>query len=193
MAGKGKTKSVVVEEVVETLDATVEENMNEEIEETIEKPVSKRVNKEPLNNDDEIEVISIIPNVGYKDNETGDFYSWDKVGHVELMTFKTIHNMHRNFKSYFKDLWLKPLDDRVINKLGLEGNYAKYEFLMDKNNYTRENIKQLSDAISSTPNGVKYSVCNKIKNFVATGEVSDIKVIRELETKLDLDLVSLLD
>lgn len=193
MAKKTKSESAVVEEVIGTLDVAVEENMNKEIEETIEKPVLKKANKEPLNDDDEIEVISLTPNVGYKDSKTGDFYKWEEVGHIELMTFETIKNMHRNYKSYFRSLWLKPLDDRAINKLGLESTYAKYEFLMDKDNYTRENIKKLSDAISSTPNGVKYSICDKIKNFVATGEVSDIKVIRELETKLDLDLVSLLD
>lgn len=191
MAGKGKTKSTV-EKVVETLDTTVEENMNEEVEETVEKPVDKKVNKEPLNDSDEIEVISLVPNIGYKDSKTGDFYRWENVGHVEFMTFETIKNMHRNFK-YFRNLWLKPLDGRVVNKLGLENTYAKYEYLMDVDNYTRDNIRKLSEAITSTPNAVKYSICDKIKNLVATGEVSDIKVIRELETKLDLDLVSLLD
>lgn len=191
MAGKGKTKSAV-KEVVETLDISVEENMNEEVKETIEKPVDKKVNKEPLNDSDEIEVISLVPNVSYKDSKTGDFYRWENVGHVEFMTFETIKNMHRNFK-YFRNLWLKPLDGRVVNKLGLENTYAKYEYLMDVDNYTRDNIRKLSEAITSTPNAVKYSICDKIKNLVATGEVSDIKVIRELETKLDLDLVSLLD
>jgi hypothetical protein len=192
MARKSTTKPVV-EEIVTNIVDTAEENMNEEIEEAVKEAVSKNANREPLNDNDEIEVISLIPNVGYKDSKTGDFYKWEEVEHIELMTFETIKNMHRNYKSYFRNLWLKPLDDRVINKLGLESTYKKYEFLMDKENYTRENIKKLSDAISSTPNGLKYSICNKIKSFVATGEVSDIKVIRELETKLDLDLVSLLD
>ena len=191
MAGKGKTKPVAKEIKEDIIDTTVE-NMNEEIEEVIEEPV-KRVKQEPLNNDDEIEVISLIPNVSYKDNKTDDFYTWEKAEHVELMTFETIQNMHRNYKSYFKNMWLKPLDDRVVKKLGLEGTYTKYEFLMDKENYTRENVKKLSEAISSTPNGMKHSICNKIKNFVTTGEVSDIKVIRELEAKLGLDLISLLD
>ena len=117
MAGKSKTKPVAKEIKEDIIDTTVE-NMNEEIEEVIEEPV-KRVKQEPLNNDDEIEVISLIPNVSYKDNKTDDFYTWENAEHIELMTFETIQNMHRNYKSYFKNMWLKPLDDRVVKKLGL--------------------------------------------------------------------------
>ena len=177
--------------VVDVSEAVVEENMNEEVE-VIEKPI-KKVNKEPLNDDDEIGIISLIPNVSYKDSRTNDFYKWDDVDDIEYMTFGTIKNLWRNNKDYFRKLWLKPLDDRVINKLGLEGTYSKYEFLMDKENYTRENINKLCDAISSTPNGMKHSVCDKIKILVMNGDISDIKVIKAIDGKLGLDLISLLD
>lgn len=197
MARKSVTKSVVAEEVVTNSDVAMEENMNKEVEvveeELVENQVIKKINKEPLIDIDEIEVVSLIPNVSYQDSKTSDFYEWEQVGHIELMTFETIKNTWRNHKSYFKNMWLKPLDDRVINKLGLESTFTKYEFLMDKENYTRENIKELCDAISSTPNGMKHSICNKIKNLVVNGDVSDIKVIKALDNKLGLDLVSLLD
>lgn len=145
-----------------------------------------------LMDSDEIEVISMIPNVSYGDNRTGDFYRWDEVGHIEIMTWEAIKNLWRGYKGYFKDLWLKPLDNRVIKKLGLGNNYQKYEFLMDGKNYTRANIASICDEIAKVHIGLKYSIFNNIKNLVASGELSDINVVMTLEKRFNLDLISIL-
>lgn len=149
--------------------------------------------KEPLNDSDEIEVISIIPNVSYKDNRTGDFYEWEEIGHIEIMTFETLKNMWRNSKGYFKNMWLKPLDERVINKFGLTSTFKKYEYLMDESNYARENIEDICENISNTPNELKISICNKIKSMIENGNLSDIFVIKTLGRHLNLDLTSILN
>ena len=191
MAKNNTTKSAVkvaaVEETTAAITVETVENMNEEI-----KKPAKRETKVELFDDEEIEVISLIPNVSYKDSKTGDFYEWDEVGHVEFMTVETLKNMWRNNKGYFKDLCLKPNDDRVINKFGLGNTYHKYEFLMDESNYTRKNIKNVCEAIADTPNGLKYSIVHKIKDLVVGGELTDIQVVRDLEKQLNLDLISLL-
>ena len=118
----GRTAKSVVEEVVT--------NAAEEMNEKIEKKTIK-----PLNDNDEIEVVSLIPNISYKDSRTGDFYEWDEIGHIEYMTFDILKNMWRSHKGYFRNMWLKPNDDRVISKFGLNKTFEKYEFLMDKSNY----------------------------------------------------------
>ena len=173
-------------------DTSTAENKNVK-EATAIKNVVKSVSLEPLNDSDEIDVVSLIPNVSYKDSKTGDMYEWDEVGHSELMTFETLKNMWRNHKGYFRNMWLKPLDDRIINKFGLTKTFEKYEYLMDESNYTRSNIKELCSAISNTPNELKYSIVNKIKDLIASGKLSDIVVIRDLEKHLDLDLISFLN
>lgn len=147
---------------------------------------------EPLNDADEIEVVSLIPNVSYKDNRSGDFYQWDEVGHTEYMTFETLKNMWRNCKGYFRNMWLKPMDNRVISKFGLTSVFEKYEFLMEAKNYTRANISKICENISATPNGMKQSICKKIKDLIVNGELADVMVIRALENHLKLDLISLL-
>lgn len=160
------------------------------------KEIKKSVNKislEPLIDSDEIEVISLIPNVSYKDSRTGDMYQWDEVGHVETMTFETLKNMWRNNKGYFRNMWLKPNDERVINKFGVTKVFEKYELLMDESNYTRTNINEICSVISDTPNELKYSIVNKIKDLIANGKLSDVKVIRELEKHFKLDLISFLN
>lgn len=197
------SNAAIVEESSMAADIVADENMDVETEEEVvespvvkktptEKPVSKKERIAELSNDDEIEVVSLIPNVSYKDSHTYDIYTWEEVGHVEFMTFETLTNMWRNSKGYFKNMWLKPEDDRVIKKFGLAGMYNKYDFLMDKSNYTRDNIDEICESIASTPNGLKLAVCNKIKSLVVSGELSDISVIKSIEKHLNIDLVSLI-
>ena len=174
--------------VVENIDDVVTEMNKKEVETT-----KNSVNVEPLQDSDEIEVVSLVPNVSYKDSKTLDMYEWNEVGHPEPMTFETLKNMWRNNKGYFKNLWLKPMDDRVINKFGLTKTFEKYEYLMEGSNYTRKNINAICDAIKGTPNGLKFSICNKVKSLVVSGELVDVFVIRELEKRLNIDLLVFLD
>lgn len=185
-----RTTKSVVEDVVETdtvEDVKTAEKMNEE-----NKKTEKKVVKEELKDTDDIEVVSLVPNVSYKDSKTLDMYEWDKVGHVEYMTFEVLKNMWRNNKGYFKNLWLKPNDDRVINKFGLTKTFEKYEYLMDADNYTKKNVNALCDAISNTPNGLKFAICDKIKSMVVNGEVTDASVLKALEKRLNIDLIDFL-
>ena len=123
--GKGTTKTVeemniqnVQEEVVETIEKNVETTSSVILEEN-KKEVEEKT--EPLKDTDEIKVISLIPNVSYKDKATGDYYKWNAVNDSELMTFETLKNMNRNHKSYLRDLWLKPLDKRANHLLNPGG------------------------------------------------------------------------
>ena len=173
-------------------DVIVENDDIETVEEKDEKTtknVKKSANVEPLEDSDEIKVISLVPNVSYKDSKTLDMYEWNEIGHPEYMSFDTLKNMWRTDKGYFKNLWLKPMDDRVINKFGLTKTYEKYEYLMDASNYTKANIKTICDTIKETPVGLKFSICNKVKNLVINQELTDVFVIRELEKRLQISLI----
>ena len=177
------TTKTTAEDIIDTA-----ENMNEE-----EKKVTKkRTNVEPLMDSDEIDVISLIPNVSYKDSKTLDMYYWDEAGHIEIMTFETLKNMWRNNKGYFKNLWLKPDNDRVINKFGLNKTFENYEYLMDASNYTKKNVKTICDAICASPNGLKATIYGKVKSLVVSGDISDVSVIKELEKRLKIDLIEFL-
>ena len=188
MAKANTTKSTTKDDVNETI-VDVTEDVNEEK----KKSTKKTIKVEPLNDDDEIEIVSLVPNVSYKDSKTGDMYEWDVIGHIEPITFGTLKNMWRNHKGYFRNMWLKPNDSRVIKQFGLTKVFEKYEFLMDASNYTKENIKDICQSISETPNGLKFAICDKIKNFVIDGEISDVSVIKALEKHLKIDLIEFLE
>ena len=178
---------------------SAEENMNDETATAVTKRTSRRKNtrqsadvEDTLSDSDMIEVESLIPNVVYEDSRTGNYYEWSEIGHCEDMTFDEVKNMHRKHKTYFNDMWLKPLDERVIKKLGLSRTYDKYNFLVDESNYTNDNIDEVLDGLSSAPASLKIAIVNRIKDMVADGTVSDIKVVRKLEKRLDIDLISFL-
>ena len=71
--------------------------------------------------------------------------------------------------------------------------FEKYEYLMDGSNYTKKNVGAICDAIKKTPNGLKFAICNKVKNLVISGELTDVFVIRELEKRLQIDLIGFLN
>ncbi len=179
---------------------SVEENMNDETATAATKRTSNRRKntrqsadvEDALSDSDVIEVMSLIPNVVYEDNRTGNCYKWEEIGYCEDMTFDEVKNMHRKYKTYFNDMWLKPLDERVIKKLGLARTYEKYDFLVNESNYTSAHIDEVLDGLSSAPASLKIAIVNRIKDMVADGTVSDIKVVRKLEKRLDIDLISFL-
>lgn len=161
---------------------------------TAEDVVITKTKKELLRDDDVIVVTSLIPNVSYKDYKNNDFYEWEEVDHEEEMTYGQLKDMNRNYKSYFRDLWLKPMDDRVINAFGLTSSYKNYEDLMSGDIYTVDNIEVIKEKIETLPpRGIKSTIATKIKDMVASGEVSDIKVVKNLERILQIDLFDLLD
>ena len=164
----------------------------EEMNEKTKENTKKKIEAEPLNKSDEIAVVSLVPNVSYKDSKTYDMYEWNEIGHTEWMTVETLDNMWRSNKGYFKNLWLKPNDERIVKRFGLASTFEKYEYLMDGSNYTKKNVDAICDAIAKTPNGLKLSICNKVKNLVISGEVADAFVIRALENRLKIDLMNFL-
>lgn len=150
---------------------------------------SRTSSQEPLTDITEIEVVSLISSVSYKDSKNGEYYAWDNVGDIEILTFETLKNMWRNYKSYFRNLWLKPMDNRVIEKFGLSKIYDTYEYLMDSSSYTKENIENICSQISKMDNSLKTTVIYKIKEMVAKDKIESISVIKTLENKFKVELI----
>ena len=159
--------------------------------ENVKKTTTPRRNVK-IDDGEEVEVISLIPNVSYLDSKTGDTYEWEEAGHIEYITFETLKDMWRNSKGYFRNLWLKPLDERVLVKFGLVKNYENYEFIMDESNYNAKNKDKLVELIKSAKNELRFSICNKIKSLIVDGKLSDVRIIKALEETLDADFISLI-
>jgi len=145
-----------------------------------------------LRDDEEIEIMSIYPNVSYYDSKTGDTYKWERAGDIEVMDVATIKNLWRNHKGYFRNLYLKPLDERIIKLFALESTYKKYEFLTNPENYVRKNRDMICNTLDELAMPIKWSISGAIKAMVTDGEITDALVIKAVEKKLDIDLMELL-
>lgn len=197
---KAKTADEVIEDVAVVADETKEVESEASAPSTA-KAAKKSVttkkndatNAKELDDKEEIEVVALIPNVSYYDKATGDRYEWENAGDVEYMTVEAVQRMRRNSRGYFEDMCVKPNDERVIKKFGMERYYEQHDYLMDASNYTKDNITNVLDKFSSLrSNSLKSSIVNKIKDMIANGELSDAVVIRAIEKRLDIDLISLL-
>lgn len=170
----------------------VVENTAPSVEEKEVKPI-KTVDINSLEDTDEITVVSLDSNVCYFDKNTGNLYEWKNIGDEEIITVGVLKNMWRNYKSYFTQLCLRPMDERVIKKFGLDKIYAKYDFIMDGKNYTKDNIDEILQIIKSSNNGMKIAICNQIKNLISSGDIANVYVLRKLGNYLDVDFISLID
>lgn len=197
---KAKTADEVVEDVAEVNDETKEVESEasapspaKAAKKSVTTKKNDETNSKELDDKEEIEVVALIPNVSYYDKATGDRYEWENAGDVEYMTVEAIQRMRRNSRGYFEDMCVKPNDERVIKKFGMERYYEQHDYLMDASNYTKDNITNVLDKFSSLrSNSLKSSIVNKIKDMIANGELSDAVVIRAIEKRLDIDLISLL-
>ena len=197
---KAKTADEVIEDVAEVKDETKEVESEasapspaKAAKKSVTTKKNNATNVKELDDKEEIEVVALIPNVSYYDKATGDRYEWENAGDVEYMTVEAIQRMRRNSRGYFEDMCVKPNDERVIKKFGMERYYEQHDYLMDASNYTKDNITNVLDKFSSLrSNSLKSSIVNKIKDMITNGELSDAVVIRAIEKRLDIDLISLL-
>ena len=183
------TTSATVDETMvaeNSQNVVVDDVKNEEVVKT-KKATVKVV--EPLEDADEIEVVSLIPNVSYKDSKTLDFYEWKNIGDVEEIPFEVLKNMYRNNRGYFKNLWIKPLDERVIEKFRLRKLYESHEKVINIENYTMDNIVDICEEIHKLPNSSKLSLLSLIRNSVDEGKIQDIRIIKQLESSLNISLI----
>lgn len=157
---------------------------------SVEENNSEEIIIEPLNDDDEVAVYSCVPNLSYLDSKSGDMYTWENVNDVEYITFETLKNMYRSHRNYFRNFYIRIDNEWLIKKFSLTKFYDDYLYLMDSRNYISKNIKSISTKITEAPSGLNFTIINKIKIWVHDGEITDIKIIRELENILKMDFIS---
>ncbi len=172
--------------------SVVENKETKDKKETVKSKRKQAVTRQSITLEDfeEIPVVSLIPHVSYLDKRTQDIYEWEEVGHIEYMTVETLKDMWRNNKGYFRNLWLKPMDERVLIQFGLMKIFESYEFLMKESSYTKDNMENLTTAITQAPLGMKFAIVNKIKQLVSDGIIRDVSIIKTLSRKLDTDFLA---
>lgn len=187
----GRPRKVAQEDTTAKAATTPVEKETVKEEKLATKPVN--IKQAEIADEDEIDIVALDSNVTYWDKATDETYEWHEVGDIVSLPFGTIKNMWRNHKDYFRNFLLKPLDERVIVKLGLTKTYEKYGFLNDGEQYTRENVDSIIATIKGTTNGFQSALCNNIKNMIIDGKITDLYVVRTLGKYFNVDFITLLD
>lgn len=117
-------------------------------------------------------------------------YIWESVGHIEYMAFSVLKDMWRSHKGYFRNLVLKPLDERVVSHFSLQNLYDSYDYLMDSKNYTRDKIADVCNKILDTPSGLRNTIYGNIRAMVDDGKMTDINIIKYIDNTLGMELLS---
>lgn len=175
--------------------ARTKKNVGTEIDNDVKETKENKdtIKEKDINDSDEVVIVSLIPNVSYKDNKNGDYYKWDEIGHEELMQFSVVKDMYRNYRGYFENLWIRPKDENVVNKLNLNRLYKKYDYLIDIKNYTKDNIEFICSEIelmNSRNSNLKFALFSRIVDSVQKEEITDFSVIKMLSKKFNLDLLN---
>jgi hypothetical protein len=160
----------------------------EELKQNTTKPEVKT--ELPLDNSDEIECTSNIPNVSYLDKKTGDYYKWENVGDTESIPVAVLKDMYRNH-TYLQNLIVTVKDGRVIKLFRLEKAYKSYDALLSSKSYSIKEISKIKEQARNLTHGLKRTVATRIITMVKTGELSDTKVLWELEKLFNLELIEL--
>lgn len=182
-------KKELIEET-EKVETPKEEPKKEEVNEEPKKAEPKKYELPKLASTDDIEVISLIGRVGYQDSYTGNIYTWEEAGDVNMLSFREVENMWNKHKNYFRSLILKPLDERVVKQYKLEDTYKKYDILLDSENFNKDNVDTIIKTLNSERNNgvLRTMFLNRLKSSLAKGEVNDHQFISSMAKELGVDL-----
>jgi hypothetical protein len=173
---KTTKKTVAAEKSVATSDKVVE---------------TKKTKVVEIDKDELIDVVALVPNVSYYDKKTDERYEWTEVGEVTAVPYEVIENIWKQYKDYFRGLVIKPMDERVIEKLKLGNIFEKYEIFTNPDNYTKGNIGEVIESLKKASPRVKTSVYTIIKTFITDGRITDVQSIMKLDKEFDLNLIGL--
>lgn len=169
--------------------AETKKTVTKKNEETKSKEVKVAAKK--LSDKDVIRVRSLVQNVHYSCPKTFDTFIWDTVGDEQEMTFEQLKIMKNRYGGYLTKKWLYPQNDQAIQKLGLSEVFSTkfdrdYDIELFFGNDADYAIKRL-DFID--PKDEEY-VIRKVKSATKDGKIQNIRILKALEEKFDIDLIS---
>ena len=143
-----------------------------------------------LSLDDIIPVKSItFGGLTYRVRSTNAIFRWNQIGAIEYMTVAELNEMNNYKRSYLNKPLVILLDERAIQKFGLQHVYEN----VAKINNLKELFKKDIDEIKST---IKFALdvnmrdilLSKTRQMIKAGTLTNINVIHLLEKELQFDL-----
>ncbi len=145
-----------------------------------------------LTDDTKIIVQALVINICYTCPVTFETFNWMEIGDTQEMTYKQIRIMSVKHPRYFSERWLKPLNDKVLEKLKLKRFF--------ENNLSRGDLKLLcgndvdavEEMLTSLNSDAKAELAKKAVKAAKDGKISNVKIIRLIEKHLSVEIMELI-
>lgn len=158
----------------------------------VEKP--EKITKAYLNTirDEEVEVRNVSNAiVTFNSRKTGMTYRWVSKGDVEVMTIGEVIGMHAQSNKFLSTPWLVVEDSRVVEGLGLSLTPQTVDLLDNLDELLDKPIYMIREAIEPLPMAYKDHLADQVSSKIHNKELRDIVLIKELETMLNKEFLSI--
>lgn len=134
---------------------------------------------------DENILVGVVNNftgsMAYKCERTGQYFRFDSYGAEDSMTVGQLRTMLSQKPQYFKNGWIRVLDEAVIEYL----NLSKYDKAIVRNedieSLFEESLEVLKTTLESYNGNAKEIVFNVARDKYVNGVLRDIHVIKTIE------------
>lgn len=125
----------------------------------------------------------------YISRRTGEEFTWDEFGAEQEMELRELRNAKNTYKKFFINNWFMFEEDWIIDYLGVRQYYKNAIRIEDFDNIFYKTPKEITQIISSMPNGQKSSVAYRARQLINDSSIDSNKAILALEEALGVPLV----
>lgn len=188
--------SNVKEEIAEDKEKTTESTLSsiinaiDDLEESDNYDVNEKIEDLPI--DTVIPVRSItFGSLIYKSRSNNATYIWNEIGAVEHMTIAAITEMNNYNIDFLRRPLVILLDERAIKQFRLTDVYEKVAQINNLKTLFKSDLKTISNIIDNVLDAnMRDMLISKVRAMYKKNTLTDVRVIKLLEQKLQFDLTS---
>lgn len=139
-----------------------------------------------------VKVKALVPHIYYTCPKTNDSFVWASIGDIQEMTVEQLKIMKVQHDGYFSKKWLYPMNEEVLDMLRIKDIFAIKSSGDNLSALYGNDIAKAEEFINFVLDSDKEEIGKKVANAVQLGKIQNVKIIRLLEKKFGLDLVSLI-
>ena len=165
-----------------------------EVEEVKEDKPVERKKSANIDTNSQILVRSVTKGgLTYISPKTGMQVTWDNYGTEEYIDYGEILTMKSSKPRFLTEPYLVIDDEEVAIKLGYKKMYDEMIDIDNLENFYKQSLEEMTEQIEKSPKGIKKLIGEEAASQMKDGNLNDIRKIKLLEEKLNIELSNLLD
>ena len=106
---------------------------------------------------------------------------WESYGETREIEMRELYNMKNTDSLFFKENWVE-VDQQVLENLHVDQYYKNAITYSDIEDMPYGSVDVIREKFSSASDVIRYSVISRARQFVESGEITDIRLIQDLES-----------